>query len=101
MLHMLKKTAIVTTGFLLHILMLDAQQNQLITDIGGRKTTSLNGKWQYIVDPYETGFYDYRFKERLEKDNDAFWNSDVPKNKYDHKEYGYSDKNTLKVPGDW
>lgn len=98
---MLKKTAIVTGAFILHILVACAQQNQLITDIGGRKTVSLNGKWQYIVDPYETGFYDYRFKERQEKDNDAFWNSDVPNNKYDHKEYGYSDKNSLKVPGDW
>lgn len=52
----------------------------LITDIPARKSFSLNGKWQYIVDPYETGFYDYRWKERRENDREAYWNSDVPEN---------------------
>jgi beta-glucuronidase len=33
-------------------------QNNLISNTGGRKSLSLNGKWQYIVDPYESGFYD-------------------------------------------
>src|ERR1700730_17949033 len=79
---------------------LDAQAD-LITDIPFRKTTSLNGKWQYIVDPYETGFYDYRFKEKRENDREAYWNSDVPDNKTDRKEHGYSHKYTLNVPGDW
>lgn len=76
-------------------------QTPLITNIPGRHITSLDGKWQYIVDPYETGFYDYRFKERNEKDREAYWNSDVPDNKTDRKEHGYIDKYTLNVPGDW
>ncbi len=76
-------------------------QSKLITNIGSRKTTSLNGKWQYIVDPYETGFYDYRYQERKEKDREAYWNSDVPDNKTDRKEHGYADKYSLNVPGDW
>ena len=76
-------------------------QSRLITDIPSRKITSLNGKWQYIVDPYETGFYDYRYKERRENDPEAYWSSDVPANKTDRKEHGYNDKYTLNVPGDW
>ena len=76
-------------------------QTSLIVNILSRNTFSLNGKWQYIVDPYETGFYDYRFQERKEGDPDAFWNSDVPKNKTDRKEYGFINKYTLNVPGDW
>jgi len=76
-------------------------QIKLLTNITSRKTTSLDGRWQYIVDPYETGFYNYRFKERGENDRDAYWNSDVPDNKTDRKEHGYSDKYVLKVPGDW
>ena len=76
-------------------------QTPLLTDIPNRKTTSLNGKWQYIVDPYETGFYDYRFKERRENDREAYWNTDVQSNKTDRKEHGYSDKYSLQVPGDW
>lgn len=76
-------------------------QSPLITNIPSRKTTTLNGKWQYIVDPYETGFYDYRYKERQQNDREAYWNSDVPDNKTDRKEHGYIDKYSLNVPGDW
>jgi beta-glucuronidase len=76
-------------------------QQPLITDIPSRKTFSLNGKWQYIVDPYETGFRDYRWAERAEKDPEAYWNTDVPANKTDRKEHGYNDKYSINVPGDW
>lgn len=76
-------------------------QDSLITNIGARKTVSLNGKWQYIVDPYETGFYDYRYKELAENNGDAYWNTDIPKNKTEKKEHGYNDKYSLQVPGDW
>ncbi|OKS84941.1 hypothetical protein RG47T_0379 [Mucilaginibacter polytrichastri] len=76
-------------------------QSNLITNIEARRALLLNGTWQYIVDPYETGFYDYRYKELKESNTDAYWNSDVPVNKTDKKEHGYTDKNTLKVPGDW
>jgi beta-glucuronidase len=76
-------------------------QDELITDIPSRKSISLNGKWSYIVDPYETGFYDYRWEERKQNDREAYWSSDVPENKTDRKEHGYSSKYTLKVPGDW
>jgi beta-glucuronidase len=76
-------------------------QLPLIANISSRKTISLNGKWQYIIDPYETGFYDYRWMEKREKEREAYWNSDVPDNKTDRKEHGYSDKYLLNVPGDW
>ncbi|TDH21298.1 beta-glucuronidase [Segetibacter sp. 3557_3] len=76
-------------------------QTPLLTNVGARPGISLNGKWQYIVDPYETGFYDYRWKERSQNDREAYWNSDVPTNKTDRKEHGYSDKYTINVPGDW
>ena len=76
-------------------------QNQLIGNNAVRKSLSLNGKWQYIVDPYETGFYDYRYKEKKEKDKEAYWNTAIQSSKLDRKEHGYSDANTLMVPGDW
>jgi beta-glucuronidase len=76
-------------------------QTPLITNINSRNTISLNGKWQYIVDPYETGFYNYRYQERDENDKEAYWSSDVPENKTDRKEHGYIDKYSLNVPGDW
>lgn len=76
-------------------------QSALLTDIPNRMATSLDGKWQYIVDPYETGFYDYRYKELKQDDSTAYWSSDKPKDKTDLVEFGYNDKNTLDVPGDW
>ena len=76
-------------------------QQPLITNIPSRKTISLNGKWQYIIDPYETGFRNYRWDERAQNDKEAYWNSDVPENKTDRKEHGFDDKYSLLVPGDW
>ncbi|WP_374164790.1 glycoside hydrolase family 2 protein [Arcticibacter sp. MXS-1] len=76
-------------------------QTDLITNISARQAFSLNGQWQYIVDPYETGFYDYRFKERRKSDPEAYWNTDVQRNKLDRKEHGFNDRYTLQVPGDW
>lgn len=76
-------------------------QDNLISNTGARKSLSLNGKWQYIVDPYETGFYDYRYKELNENNPDAYWNTDVQSNKTEKKEHGYIDKYSLNVPGDW
>jgi Glycosyl hydrolases family 2, sugar binding domain len=73
----------------------------LIVNTDARRSMSLNGKWQYIVDPYETGFYDYRYKERRQKDPEAYWSSDQPRDKTDRKEHGFIDKYSLEVPGDW
>lgn len=77
-------------------------QEPLITDISARKTVSLDGKWGYIMDPYETGFYDYRYKELAPDNPNAYWNSDEPKGKYGRKEFGYdTTRYSLQVPGDW
>jgi beta-glucuronidase len=76
-------------------------QPDLISNIPGRSSMSLDGQWQYIIDPYETGIYDYRRKELRQKDPGAYWNPDQPENKMDRREYGYTDRLRLKVPGDW
>ncbi|MGI4749263.1 MAG: glycoside hydrolase family 2 protein [Janthinobacterium lividum] len=76
-------------------------QSNLITNIPNRKSVSLSGKWQYIVDPYETGFYDYRYKELNENSGNAYWNTDVPADKTELNEHAYQEKNSIQVPGDW
>ncbi|WP_184542256.1 glycoside hydrolase family 2 protein [Mucilaginibacter sp. FT3.2] len=76
-------------------------QDSLITNIQNRRSLDLNGTWQYIVDPYETGFYDYRYKELNENNGDAYWNNGIPANKTEKKEHGYIDKYSIEVPGDW
>jgi beta-glucuronidase len=96
-----KQLKVLLTSALAIISLTAFAQAELITNVPGRKAYSLNGKWQYIIDPYETGFYNYRFAERAEGDREAYWNSDVPVNKTDRKEHGYTDKYSLNVPGDW
>lgn len=96
--HILKKLLFVLS-FSIICSQLVAQE--LLTNVYGRQTYSLNGQWQYIIDPYETGFYDYRFKEKHEKDPGAYWNSGIPWDKTAMIEHGYDDKNTINVPGDW
>ena len=83
------------------LLPMTSSAQMLMTNVYGRETSSLNGEWQYIVDPYETGFYDYRFKEKGEGDPGAYWNSGVAWDKTAMIEHGYSDAQTLTVPGDW
>ena len=74
-----------------------AQQIDLIQNTEGRKTTSLDGQWQAIIDPYESGFYNYRYQP---SDNGFFKNA-KPKSKSDLIEYDFDSSGTLKVPGDW
>lgn len=87
--------------FLIFVRGLSIAQSPLLTDVPNRTTTNLNGKWQYIADPYETGFYNYRYKEMSQNNSAAYWNSDKPKDKTDLVEFGYNDKYSLDVPGDW
>ena len=72
-------------------------QADLITNIDNRNLISLNGQWHIIVDPYENGFYDYRYQESA---NGYFKNAKA-KNKWDLIEYNFDDSETLTVPGDW
>lgn len=76
-------------------------QEDLLVNTDGRKTVSLNGTWNYIIDPYETGFYNYRYRERNEDDPEAYWNRPVVNEKTDRVEHGYEEPYTIEVPGDW
>lgn len=82
--------------------LLYAQQN-LIQNIQSRKLLSLNGKWNYIVDPYENGFYDYRhlpFDQSASKTG-GFFDDRQPKNKSELVEYNFDHSEQMNVPGDW
>lgn len=74
-----------------------AQPYDLITNVDHRRTTSLNGQWKIIVDPYENGFYDYRYQET----GSGFFRNAKPANKSDLVEYDFDTAETLHVPGDW
>src|ERR1700722_18905173 len=61
----------------------------LITNLGARAFTSLDGSWSVIVDPYETGLGSRAFL------------TPTPKTKSDLVEFDFTVAGTLKVPGDW
>lgn len=88
-------------GFLLLLLasvsLATAQQLNLIANVDGRRTTSLDGEWQTIVDPYESGFYDYRYQPNT----NGYFKNAKPKDKTELIEYDFDASETLKVPGDW
>jgi beta-glucuronidase len=69
----------------------------LISNVFGRKHLSLNGPWHAIIDPYENGYYDYRY-EPLEK---PYGSNEKPKSEGDRIEYDFDQSPTLTVPGDW
>ena len=66
-----------------------AQTTPLVGNIPGRTTISLDGSWNAIVDPFETGL------------SARFYENAKAKSKSDLVEYNFDLAGTLKVPGDW
>ncbi len=63
----------------------------------GRRFIPLNGEWHIIVDPYEAGFYSYRYGER----SDGYFKNAQKRSPSDLVEYDFIKSPTLQVPGDW
>ena len=56
------KTSILIITALITLATTSVAQEVLIINAYNRSTTSLNGSWNYIVDPYENGYYNYRYE---------------------------------------
>lgn len=102
----MKTLKIFLTTIISLVLSLDAmsENTTLIQNVMGRNTVSLNGKWNYIIDPYETGYYDYRymaFDEMRNPGNGAFFLDKKSTDKTELIEYSFDASPTLWVPGDW
>ena len=69
-----------------------------------RDTVSLNGAWKTIVDPYENGFYNYRYKPFDQQETppaSAFFTDSKMTNSTQLIEYDFDQADSLEVPGDW
>ena len=90
---------IYTSGSLLF-----AQEPQ-ITNIGNRTSLTLNGVWKYIVDPYQTGYYDYRRDVRDEQSNPSYSESIFlgykAQDPSERVEYDFDKADNILVPRDW
>lgn len=75
-----------------------AQEIPLLNNIYGRDNkTMLNGKWRYIVDVQERGFYDYRMNESPW----GFFLDAHAQSKIDLVEYNFDTSPQMNVPSDW
>jgi beta-glucuronidase len=69
-----------------------------------RKSISLNGQWKYIVDPYENGFYNYRWQKfdgQSPPSKNAFFTDSKVSSKSELLEYNFDHARTMTVPSDW
>lgn len=89
--------------FLLSFYCSFSQQNLLI-NVYNRDYKSLSGEWNYIVDPYENGYYNYRYQPYDQQKNPgkgAYFLNAKPENKTELVEYDFDKSEIVNVPGDW
>lgn len=94
----------ILTLLLLVATMASSAQEELITNAYNRPSQTLNGQWHYIVDPYENGYYNYRYEpyDKQEKPpKSAFFMNAKQEDKSELLEYDFDQSPTLQVPGDW
>ncbi|HEX3186773.1 MAG TPA: glycoside hydrolase family 2 TIM barrel-domain containing protein [Pyrinomonadaceae bacterium] len=91
------KTILLVALLCVVVPIVQGQQLGVIQNTAGRKAVSLDGPWQTIVDPYESGFYDYRYQPSA----NGYFKNAKPRDKSELIEYDFDKSGTLKVPGDW
>jgi len=80
------------------------EPDPLIINTFNRNSLELDGKWHYIIDPQQTGYYDYRRQPYDQSENPgsgAYFTNVKPTAKTDRIEYSFDYAPTLQVPGDW
>jgi len=87
---MIKKFSIL---IFISILIIQTQlfSQTLLSNIEGRNFTSLNGKWEIIIDPFNAGAGNWK----------PIWKDQQPVGKNVFYEYKFDKSITLNVPGDW
>jgi beta-glucuronidase len=75
----------------------------LIQNVENREKMSLNGRWNYIIDPYQMGYLDYRQEpfDESPSGKGGFYENLNADNAPGRIEYNFDLSSTLKVPGDW
>ena len=74
-----------------------AQEVPQLGNVMSRETMLLNGKWHYIVDVQEEGYYDYR----MNPTKWGFFCNAKPQKPEDLIEYDFDKAPTMQIPGDW
>jgi len=95
---------LLTFILLFTITFLFGQEPQII-NIENRASLTLNGVWKYVVDPYQTGYYDYRRDARDQMSNpsnsESLFLGYKPKDQTERVEYDFDKSDNILVPRDW
>jgi beta-glucuronidase len=75
-----------------------AEQAPHIQNVSRRQTVSLDRQWRAIVDPYQSGYLDYRYRPYADGGMGA---NKKPASTGDLVEYEFDAAGQLAVPGDW
>lgn len=76
-------------------------QVNFIQNIKARNIQNLDGRWHYIIDPYETGFRGFLGAQADDNGLGGFFENKQQQSKSELIEYDFSKSPTLNVPGDW
>jgi len=80
-------------------------QSSLLQNAKSRSVLSLNGSWNYIIDPYETGFYDYRRMpfDQSPSGKGGYYDNQKPSTTQEPEliEYDFDHSAAMQIPGDW
>ena len=85
------------------LLALSLQARQAMMNAPARHGMSLDGEWNYIIDPYDVGYYDYRYQpfDAAPEPTGGFFLDRRPQDKSELAEYDFDRSSTLIVPRDW
>lgn len=72
-------------------------QTPLLNNVDARQTQSLCGKWRYIVDPLDNGYYDYRLMPL----KNGFFENREQKHPSELIEYNFATSPIMGIPSDW
>ena len=77
-------------------------QSSFIQNIYARNCLNLDGRWHYIIDPFETGFRGFQGAKADENNKlSGYFENKQQQSKSELVEYCFKKSPTLSVPGDW
>lgn len=80
---------------------------QIIQNVYHRNTTSLNGEWKHVIDPYETGYRNHRnwtpfdVKDFNKPSAKPYYANKQMENRWERIEYNFEQSKAINVPSDW
>ena len=99
---------LIKRGFILLLIIAAFSRNEAnaqsqIQNIQGRQLQTLNGNWEFILDPYKMGYLDYRQEpfDESETGKGGFYDNLTNIKKTERAEYDFNHERSMAIPGDW